>query len=936
MTVLMEPFIFKITSGHLLLCVFLNLFWSTSDSIETSRRHTTASSAKVTTLFTPTSTSLLTTGQPSENVRDVTVLEQNQTSITLKWDKVNNISTYFLLYDLNGSAKEERVDPSPYQTYVTHVVAGLSAGRKYHFRIITLFMGANSTGYVFSASTAPLNAKGFKSIQRNTTSITLQWEKVDKVSYTLVFGDTKEDVAATEEQEVTHIMAGLTSGTEYVFTLFTVFEMVRSSGNNLTAVTAPKNVEKVHVITQTVSSITLSWNKVGDSSTYTLQYGNHSIPIEVKSSAFNPKATLTQEVPSLAPGTKYDFTLITVFKNITSTGFMFDAVTVPSMVALVNVSERSETSATLVWETVDPNWSYLLHIDGENVTVAPNGSSNVSRSFTLQPGMEYPFTVITLFSGLASTAYKDFFVTAMNCANVTWHVTTRSIQGTVEGLFTSATASNGSSAHVSPKGQNVSFSSLYPGATYNVSLEYRRDSAHFLQCQLKLTTIPPDLTAHCEYWESGYSVFIVWDTPEGLWTAVEVNVSGQTHTAEDTEQRHITIGGFQPARTYPVSLSSLSGTVRRSKPYVFQCPTDPRGVIAGSVLAVLLFGALVGLVIFILTKRKAIIRKKKSLVERSTVSTEEIRDSSLVDFAGHFSKLSMDNNRGFTKEYEGLAIVGIQHTQNAALMPENMEKNRFTNVLPYDWSRVKLHTTNGNSDYINASYIPGYNNSREYIATQGPLPATVSDFWRMIWEQKVNAIVMVTNCTEGRLIKCEQYWPTHGDTCLHNGLTITTASEQQDANWMLRKFRVKCKNSSAERTVKHFHFTAWPDHGVPHCTDVLIQFRGLIRQHMDANGNRDQTVVHCSAGVGRTGTIIALDVLLQQLLDSKVDINAFVHDMRLRRPHMVQTESQYVFLHQCIMDCLQSQEEIDESIYQNADIIYANATGLRQCNKTAI
>ncbi|XP_077407717.1 receptor-type tyrosine-protein phosphatase H-like [Vanacampus margaritifer] len=928
----MTLFVENLNRGHLLLCVILNLLCGASNSLETSTWHTTVSNANVTSLFTPTLTSLITTNQPPENVDDVTVQDQNETSITLKWDKVNNISTYFLLYDLDGSEKEESANASAYPTHVTHVVAGLSAGRKYRFRIITEFKGANSSGFVFSAPTAPVNAEGLKSIQRNTSSITLQWEKVENVNYTVVFGDTEEDVGA---REVTHAITGLTSGTKYAFTLFTVFESIRSSGRSLVAVTAPKNVAHVHVLNQTVSSITLSWDKVGANSTYILQHGNHSTHVEGK----NSKSTsVTHKVPSLAAGTKYNFTLITVFENITSTGFAFDAATAPSMVAAVHVTERSETSATLVWETTNPNWSYLLHIDGQNVTVAPNGSSNVSRLLILQPGMDYPFTVVTLFSGLASAAYKGFFVTAINCGNVTWRVTTSSIQGTVAGLFTNATASNGSSPHVSPEGQNVSFSGLYPGATYNVRLEYRTNSAHFLQCQLKLTTIPPDLTAHCEYWDSGYSVFIVWDTPDGIWTAVEVNVSGQMHTVSGMEQGQIKIGGFQPARTYEVSLSALSATARKSEPYVFLCSTDPRGVIAGSVVAVLLFSALLGLAIFVLTKRQNIIRKKKSLVGDGTVSTKESKDVSVADFPGHFHKLSLDKNRGFSEEYENLAVVGIEHTQNAALVPENMEKNRFTNVLPYDWSRVKLQTANGNSAYINASYMPGYNNSREYIATQGPLPSTVGDFWRMIWELRVNAVVMVTNCKEGRWTKCECYWPARGETCLHQELSITTTSEQQDTNWTLREFRVKHKNGTEERTVKHFHFTAWPDHGVPQGTHVLIQFRGLIREHMDANGTRaPPTVVHCSAGVGRTGTIIALDVLLQQLhRDKEVGINSFVHSMRMRRPHMVQTESQYVFLHRCIMDCLQSQEETDENVYENADVIYANATALREFNTTAI
>ncbi|KAM8729575.1 receptor-type tyrosine-protein phosphatase H-like [Acanthopagrus schlegelii] len=287
---------------------------------------------------------------------------------------------------------------------------------------------------------------------------------------------------------------------------------------------------------------------------------------------------------------------------------------------------------------------------------------------------------------------------------------------------------------------------------------------------------------------------------------------------------------------------------------------------------------------------------------------------------------------------QSLIPVGTEQTRKEAILPENKARNRFNNVLPYDWCRVKLTTANPNaaSDYINASYMPGYNSNREYIATQGPLPSTVNDFWRMIWEQKVTGIVMVTNCTEGGRTKCEQYWPANSDPSHYGELTVTMNSEQQEPNWTLRDFRVKHSKTSEERTVRHFHFTAWPDHGVPQGTEVLIQFRGLVRQHIHREGAGAPTVVHCSAGVGRTGTIIALDVLLQQLEKERaVGINAFVHKMRLNRPHMVQTESQYIFLHQCIMDCLQPKEKMEENIYENAEMIYVNATALREFHKNA-
>ncbi|KAL3051374.1 hypothetical protein OYC64_001598 [Pagothenia borchgrevinki] len=562
---------------------------------------------------------------------------------------------------------------------------------------------------------------------------------------------------------------------------------------------------------------------------------------------------------------------------------------------------------------------------------------DVSHSIpNLEPGTEYPFRVITLFSGLSSIAYEGFTVTGIDCANGNWNVTTSSIQGTVRGLFSSAQASNTSTTiNGSTGNSSVSFSGLYPGATYNVTLQYEKNDTTFEQCRHTVTIVPPYLSARCEYSAAGYSMSIIWNKPEGIWTSVEVNVTGKTHKKLENGEQSLDISGFQPARKYEMSIASVSGDVRSDKALVFSCFTDPRGVIAGSFFAVLIFAVLVCLVVFIFRKRPDIIRKKQ-FIGGSKQSKEKSKAIPVAKFPDHFYQLGVDENIGFSQEYESFIPVGTDQTRNAATLPENKPRNRFNNVLPYDWCRVKLATPNpnGNSDYINASYMPGYNSSKDYIACQGPLPTTVNDFWRMIWEQRVRGIVMVTNCTEGGRTKCERYWPADSTPVPHGELIVTLRSEQQEPDWTLREFRVKNRNNSEERTVKHFHFTAWPNHGVPQGTEVLIQFRGLVRRHIERDGAGAPTVVHCSAGVGRTGTIMALDVLLQQLEKERVvGINGFVHKMRLSRPHMVQTESQYVFLHHCIMDCLQPHENTEENIYENTeeniyeneDTIYATA-----------
>ncbi|XP_070846584.1 receptor-type tyrosine-protein phosphatase H-like isoform X7 [Chaetodon trifascialis] len=875
----------------------------------------------------------LTAATAPPNAKEFRPIGQNETSITLQWGKVNGSLDYTLVY----GDKKINVSASAEHEQVTHTISGLTSGTTYVFILFTVFENVSSSGVNLTAATAPPNAKEFRPIGQNETSITLQWGKVNgSLDYTLVYGDKKINVSASAEHEqVTHSISGLTSGTTYVFILFTVFENVSSSGVNLTAATAPENVQDVKVSTQTETSITLMWDKVKNISAYILQYDNNGSLKEESISDSHQETSVTHEVSSLTAGTKYHFTLITVFADINSTGYTFDAVTVPSMVTLVRVTERAVTSITLEWSVnVNKDWSYFLQMNGENLQLHPNRSRDVvSHSFTsLQPGTEYPFSVITMFSGLNSTAYKNFTLTAINCSTVAWHVTNTSIHGTIEGLFTSATATNVSQDHIRLGDHSVSFTNLRPGATYNVSLWYERNSTYFQQCRHELTIIPPNIRGHCEYMAAGYSVLIVLAEPDGVWETVEVNVTGETSTM-NKEQRNIEIQGLQPAKTYEVSLASLSKTGRRSERSVFWCSTDPRGVIAGSVFAVLLFGALVCLALFILLKRPDIISRKKSFIGGSKLSYKKCKAISAAKFADHVYQLSEDENRGFSLEYESLIPVGTEQTQKDALLPENKARNRFTNVLPYDWCRVKLTTSipNGKSDYINASYMPGYNSNREYIATQGPLPSTVNDFWRMVWEQRVRGIVMVTNCTEGGRTKCEQYWPADSEPRLLGELLVTMRSEQQEPNWTLREFRLEHCHTSEERTVKHFHFTAWPDHGVPQSTEVLIQFRGLVRQHIERDGAGAPTVVHCSAGVGRTGTIIALDVLLQQLVkEREVGINAFVHKMRLSRPHMVQTESQYVFLHQCIIDCLKPNEKTEENIYENADMIYANATALRE------
>ncbi|XP_032431079.1 receptor-type tyrosine-protein phosphatase eta isoform X4 [Xiphophorus hellerii] len=867
-----------------------------------------------------------------ENVEKVEVEARNTSSLTLKWEKVNNISTYKLQYD----SVTKNISDTSGEIFV-HVVPDLTAGTEYNFTLFTVLNEVSSSGFMFTEATAPENVENVSVETQNTSSITLQWNKVNNIStYKLEYEENDDTVInniSNADDVVQHVVSNLTAGTEYNFTLFTEANGVSSSGLLFSAATAPENVKNVSVETQNTSSITIKWDKVSNISTYKLQYDSVTKNISDTSGQ-----TFVQHVVSdLTAGTEYNFTLFTEAHGVKSSGLLLSAATVPLSVTSVRVSERLVDRVTLQWENPNKAWKHNLSINDTNASITQEETTNVVSYFisNLKPGTMYEFSVITVFSGLNSSAYVDHTVTQIDCSAVSWSVTNSSIQGTVEGLFSKATASNGSEPLISPEGKNVKFSDLLPGATYEISLLYETSSERYSQCSIEIPIIPPSLAPLCSYWGSGYSAQIKWDEPDGVWTTAELSISGKTFTLNPNENRLI-VDGLQPAKKYKVSVISRLETKADpliSEPSIFFCLTDNRGVIGGSLFGVLLFAVLICVVVFLFLKKPDIIRRKKSFLSGSRTSDSKGKIVPVTKFPDHYRQLSLDENRGFSQEYESLAPAGTNQTQKAATLPENKGKNRFTNILPYDWSRVKLNTSNPNNtmDYINANYLPGYSSSKEYIACQGPLPNTVGDFWRMVWEQKVKRIVMVTNCVEAGRTKCEQYWPEDRSLGSHGELIVSKTFEERESNWVLREFKVKHLKDSEERTVNHFHFTAWPDHGVPQGTEVLIRFRGLVRKHIESEGSKAPTVVHCSAGVGRTGTIIALDVLLQQLQQEQaVGINSFVYKMRQHRSHMVQTESQYVFLHQCIMDSLQPPGGQEENVYENDDLIYVNATALRQ------
>ncbi|XP_072449919.1 receptor-type tyrosine-protein phosphatase delta-like [Chiloscyllium punctatum] len=275
----------------------------------------------------------------------------------------------------------------------------------------------------------------------------------------------------------------------------------------------------------------------------------------------------------------------------------------------------------------------------------------------------------------------------------------------------------------------------------------------------------------------------------------------------------------------------------------------------------------------------------------------------IAELAEHTEHLKANDNLKFSQEYESID-PGQQFTWEHSNMEVNKPKNRYANVIAYDHSRVILAPIEGiaGSDYINANYIDGYRKQNAYIATQGPLPETFGDFWRMVWEQRSATIVMMTKLEEKSRVKCDQYWPSRGaDT--YGMIQVTLLDTIELATFCVRNFCLHKNGSSEKREVRQFQFTAWPDHGVP---EYPTPFLAFLRRVKTCNPpDAGPVVVHCSAGVGRTGCFIVIDAMLERIKHEKtVDIYGHVTLMRSQRNYMVQTEDQYIFIHDALLEAV--------------------------------
>ncbi|XP_020296324.1 tyrosine-protein phosphatase corkscrew-like isoform X2 [Pseudomyrmex gracilis] len=304
---------------------------------------------------------------------------------------------------------------------------------------------------------------------------------------------------------------------------------------------------------------------------------------------------------------------------------------------------------------------------------------------------------------------------------------------------------------------------------------------------------------------------------------------------------------------------------------------------------------------------------------------------------------------GFWEEFESLQQLECRHlfSRKEGLRPENRSKNRYKNILPFDHTRVRLKDVDPNvpgADYINANYIKNEEGdgtsivggvsgdatsfSKFYIATQGCLPNTIQDFWHMVYQENTRVIVMTTKEIERGKNKCARYWPEEGETTEYgNEWKVRAVSRTSTADYTLREFLLQGTkpNFSKSRRIYHYHFQAWPDHGVPSDPGCVLNFLHDVNARQESIARQETLaatiskknescigpiLVHCSAGIGRTGTFIAIDMILDQIkhygLNCEIDIQRSIQRIRSQRSGMVQTEAQYKFVYLAVLHYIET------------------------------
>ncbi|XP_053086754.1 receptor-type tyrosine-protein phosphatase delta isoform X17 [Pangasianodon hypophthalmus] len=876
------------------------------------------------------------------------VTERTATSITLTWDSGNPEPVSYYIIQHKSKYSEDSYKEIDGVATTRYSVGGLSPYSDYEFRVVAVNnIGRGPPSEAIEAktaeqapSTAPRQVRGR---MLSATTAIIHWEEPEeangqimgyRVYYTM---DPSQHVNQWEKQIVRNAnfltIQGLTPNKTYyikVLAYTSVGDGPLSSDLQIIAKTGvPSQPTDFKAEAKSETSILLSWvapPQSGQDSQiagYELLYKRKDEK-EEKRVSFEP--TTTYLLKELRPFTTYTFQLAARSRHGTGAYTNEISAETPQTLFAKNfhVKAAMKTSVLLTWEIPDnynPAQPFtILYDNGQSVEV--DGKLTQKLITNLQPETQYSFLLTNRGNSAGGLQHRVSTMTAPDILRTKPYLIGKTNS---DGMVTVELPS----VHTTEKVKGyyivvVPLKKQRPGKFIKPWDSPDEMNLEELLREINRTSGGVRFRRQAE--PKPYIAAFFKELPTEF-------TLGDNKMYGDFENKQL-LNGHEYIFFVLAVLEISENTMYATSPYsdpVVSADIDPQPIIdeeegliwvVGPVLAVVFIICIVIAILLYKRKRAESEARKGSLPNSKEMPSHHPTDPvelrrlnfqtpgmashppiPIMDLADHLERLKANDNLKFSQEYESID-PGQQFTWEHSNLEVNKAKNRYANVIAYDHSRVLLSSIDGipGSDYINANYIDGYRKQNAYIATQGSLPETFGDFWRMIWEQRSANIVMMTKLEERSRVKCDQYWPNRGSET-YGLIQVTLLDTVELATYCVRTFALYKSGCSEKREVRQFQFTAWPDHGVPEHPTPFLAFLRRVKACNPPDAG--PMVVHCSAGVGRTGCFIVIDAMLERIKHEKtVDIYGHVTLMRAQRNYMVQTEDQYVFIHDALLEAV--------------------------------
>ncbi|XP_074809480.1 receptor-type tyrosine-protein phosphatase delta isoform X41 [Natator depressus] len=876
------------------------------------------------------------------------VTESTATSITLTWDSGNPEPVSYYIIQHKPKNSEEPYKEIDGVATTRYSVAGLSPYSEYEFRVVAVNnIGRGPPSEPVSTRTseqAPSSApRSVQARMLSSTTILVQWEEPEepngqiqgyRVYYTMdptqhVNSWMKHNVADSHITTIGNLVPQKTYSVKVLAFTSVGDGPLSADIQVITQTGVPGQPLNFKAEPESETSILLSWTppRSDTISSYELVYKDGDQGEEQRVSV---EPTTSYRLQSLKPNSLYYFRLAARSpQGLGASTAEISARTMQSMFAKnFHVKAVMKTSVLLSWE-IPENYNSampfkILYDDGKMV-VEVDGRATQKLITNLKPETSYSFVLTNRGNSAGGLQHR---VTAKTAPDV---LRTKPVfigKTNLDGMITVELPEV-------PANENIK-------GYYIVIVPLKKSHGKFIKPwespdEMELDELLKEIVRKRRSIRFGREVELK------PYIAAHFEVLPTEFTLGDKKQ----YGGFenkqlQSGQEYVFFVLAVmehsESTMYATSPYsdpVVSMDLDPQPItdeeegliwVVGPVLAVVFIICIVIAILLYKSKpdrkraesdsRKSSIPNSKEIPSHHPTDPVELRRLNfqtpgmashppipILELADHIERLKANDNLKFSQEYESID-PGQQFTWEHSNLEVNKPKNRYANVIAYDHSRVLLSAIEGipGSDYVNANYIDGYRKQNAYIATQGALPETFGDFWRMMWEQRGATVVMMTKLEERSRVKCDQYWPSRG-TETYGLIQVTLLDTVELATYCVRTFALYKNGSSEKREVRQFQFTAWPDHGVPEHPTPFLAFLRRVKTCNPPDAG--PMVVHCSAGVGRTGCFIVIDAMLERIKHEKtVDIYGHVTLMRAQRNYMVQTEDQYIFIHDALLEAV--------------------------------